>query len=156
MIPVRLRKATEADSDFLFNLRNDPVVRQNSFHKEVVARPDHEMWLRHVLADENRTLFIAENAETGEAVGQLRLDDEGDRGYEISYSVAPAYRGQHVGTVMIGVLMQMLTSPEGSIRVFAQVLPDNFASAQIFLHNGFTLVRQTDEVMEYERYVHES
>lgn len=156
MIPVRLRRAVQEDSEFLFNLRNDEEVRCNSFHKELVAREDHEIWLRHVLASAERTLFIAENMDTGEAVGQIRLDDEGDKGYEISYSVAPAFRGQRVGTIMVGVLMQMLTSAEGSTRVFAQVLPGNHASQQIFIHNGFTRVRETDEYLEYERYVNEA
>lgn len=156
MIPIRLRKAAETDSDFLLALRNDEAVRENSFHKEAVTQEMHENWLRHVLASDTQTLWIAENAEDGAPVGQLRLDDEGDAGYEISYSVAPGYRGRHVGTIMIGVLMQMLASPAGDTRVFARVLPGNFASQSIFLHNGFTLVRQTDEYLEYERFVHES
>lgn len=156
MIPITLRRATAADSEFLYTLRNDEEVRRNSFQTEPVARDTHESWLRHVLADENRQLFIAENMETGEPVGQLRLDDEGERGYEISYSVAPAFRGQRAGTIMIGVLMQMLTSAAGSTRVFAQVKPENVASQAIFLHNGFIRVRQTDEYLEYERYVHEA
>lgn len=156
MIPVRLRKATMADSAFLLSLRNDAAVRENSFHKEIISTEDHELWLRHVLADPERTLWIAENAEDGAPVGQIRLDEEGDAGYEISYSVAPAYRGMGVGTILIGVLMQTLVSAEGDTRVFARVLPENFASQRIFLHNGFNLVRQTDEYLEYERFVHES
>lgn len=156
MIPITLRRATQEDADFLLALRNDDAVRQNSFHKEPVSAEDHVAWLRHVLADDRRTLWIAVNAENGDPVGQLRLDDEGDPGYEISYSVAPGYRGQHVGTAMIGVLMQSLASPGGDVRVFARVLPENFASQSIFLHNGFVLVRQTDEYLEYERFVHES
>lgn len=156
MIPMRLRKATEQDSDFLLALRNDDAVRQNSFHKEVISREDHELWLRHVLANPGRTLWIAENAEDGTPVGQVRLDDEGDAGYEISYSVAPAFRGQHVGSILIGILMQTLTSSDGDVRVFARVLPDNFASQRIFVHNGFTCIRQTDDYLEYERFVHAS
>lgn len=156
MIPIVLRKATEQDSAFLLALRNDPAVRQNSFHKELVTPEDHAVWLRHVLADPARTLWIAEHADTGAAIGQLRLDDEGDPGYEISYSVAPDWRGQHVGTVMIGVLMQQLRAEREDVRVFARVLPDNFASQRVFVHNGFVLVRQTDEALEYERTVHAS
>lgn len=156
MIPVRLRRAEEADSAFLLALRNDEEVRRNSFQTDPVTRQTHEAWLRHVLADERRQLYIAENMESGAPVGQLRLDDEGDPGYEISYSVAPAFRGQRVGTVMIGVLMQMLTSPAGDIRVFARVKPENAASQRIFQHNGFTKVRHTDEYLEFERYVHEA
>lgn len=156
MMPVRLRRANASDSEFLFRLRNDEEVRRNSFHTGPVTRDTHEAWLQHVLADENRELFIAENMETGEAVGQLRLDYEGDPGYEISYSVAPAYRGQHVGTIMIGVLMGMLASAGGDVRVYARVKPDNRASQAIFLHNGFTRVRHTDEYLEFERFVHEA
>lgn len=156
MIPVRLRRAGEADSDFLFNLRNEEEVRRNSFHTDQIDRSTHEAWLRHVLADENRELFIAENMESGEAVGQVRLDYEGDAGYEISYSVAPAWRGQHVGTIIIGVLMQMLTSAAGDTRVFARVKPENAASLAIFRSNGFRKVRETDDYVEFERYVHEA
>lgn len=156
MIPVRLRRAGEADSEFLFVLRNEEAVRQNSFHTEPVERSTHEAWLRHVLADENRELFIAEHMESGEPVGQVRLDYEGDPGYEISYSVAPMWRGQHVGTIIIGVLMQMLASAAGDTRVFARVKPENAASLAIFLHNGFRKVRETDDYVEFERYVHEA
>lgn len=156
MIPVRLRRAGEADSEFLFVLRNEETVRQNSFHTEPVERSTHEAWLRHVLADENRELFIAEHMESGEPVGQVRLDYEGDPGYEISYSVAPTWRGQHVGTIIIGVLMQMLSSAAGDTRVFARVKPENAASLAIFRHNGFRKVRETDDYVEFERYVHEA
>lgn len=156
MIPVRLRKAVPSDVDFLYELRNDEEVRRNSFHMDPVPRDMHEAWLRHVLADQNRQLYIAESLETGVSVGQIRLDDEGDSGYEISYSVAAAYRGQHVGTIMIGVLMQQLLSPAGDVRVFARVKPQNLASGRVFQHNGFSRVRETDDYIEYERFVHES
>lgn len=144
-----------ADCAFLLELRNDEEVRRSSFHTDPVTREEHEAWLRHVLADPERQLFIAENMEDDEPVGQIRLDMEGERGYEISYSVVPRCRGQKIGTIMIGTLMRHLTSPAGDVRVFARVKPGNIASQRVFCHNGFCKVRETDEYLEYEKYVHE-
>lgn len=155
MIPVRLRKAAEKDSAFLFALRNDILVRQNSFHKEPVTLEEHEAWLRHVLAADDQELWIAESATDDKPAGQIRLDNEGEYGYEISYSVSPAYRGHKVGTIMVGLLMQSLAASAGDVRVFARVLPDNVASQKVFLHNGFIKVRHTDAYLEFEKFVHE-
>lgn len=88
-----IRNATMADSQHLFDWRNDPLTRSMSKSREPVPWDQHINWLTMRLVRQQPGLFIAELTEP---VGTLRID-----GDEISYTVAPAYRGQGLGYRML-------------------------------------------------------
>ena len=129
--PLALRPATWADSARLLAWRNDPATRQASRNTAAVAVEEHERWLRGLLADASRTLWIAE--ERGTPVGSVRVDPcAGSRGggepgeRELSWTVAPEARGRGVAKRMVTLAADRLT---GVLR--AAVRCDNPASARV-------------------------
>ena len=43
---VQIRKAIIKDSEFLFNLRNEKIVRKNSFNKKIINYRKHLDWYK--------------------------------------------------------------------------------------------------------------
>jgi len=71
--PLQPRPATAADGALLLRWANDPQVRANSFSPEPIAPDEHQRWFRAGLADVNRLLLIASDAQ-GCPLGQIRFD----------------------------------------------------------------------------------
>jgi RimJ/RimL family protein N-acetyltransferase len=125
---VRLRPAVLADSDSLLRWRNDSDTRRWSRHEAQTSERDHAEWLGKALANVSRRLWIAE--VRNQAVGTVRVDTTAG-GYELSWTVAPEYRGQGIGTEMVRLACQMLTG-----RVYAYVKVGNEASSRIAVAAG--------------------
>ena len=98
---LTLRKATKEDTRVLYEWRNDPLTKENSIDSKPVGWDVHVEWVKRTLQGDvaGRTLYIAET--DGCPVGTVRTD-EGEDGYtEISYTVAPAWRGRGLGKDMV-------------------------------------------------------
>jgi ribosomal-protein-alanine N-acetyltransferase len=73
---------------------------------------------------------------------------------EISYSVATGWRGQGLGTELVGGLVQQAAATGMVYRLVAHARADNPASQQVLLHNGFVLVGPgPDGYLRFERAV---
>lgn len=131
------------DCDLLLAWRNDPVTRQASRREDAVGREDHVRWLRAVLADPQRQLYIAE--EEGRPVGTVRADLS-DGVYEISWTVAPSARGAGVGKRMVALLVEQFTGP-----LRAEVKVGNPASVRIAEATGFRLQSKAEGILHYFR-----
>lgn len=100
-VAFRIRPATLGDARLLFEWRNDPQTRENSRSSEELQWETHVSWLTNVLSDtaSTRHLYIVENEE-GTPIGTVRYDESEDGYAEISYTVAPEWRGQGIGAAM--------------------------------------------------------
>lgn len=67
----RLRKANENDCDLLYRFRNDPLVREMSFHTEEIHYTVHQEFFEKLLADRDRRQYVLE--VEGEPAGQIRV-----------------------------------------------------------------------------------
>lgn len=147
---LSLRPAAMEDAAFLLALRNDPLVRQWSFHHEKISQEDHRRWFAGVLADENRRLSILMAGDR--PAGQVRIDLDGAGTAEISYSLAAPFRGQGLGNRMIALLIEEVTKKNPEITALtAEVLPDNTASCRVFERNGFACIDRTQKCLTYRR-----
>ena len=99
---LQIRPATLADSNLLYNWRNDLATRKASRNQEEITPEHHQQWLRETLAENNRRLFIAESDQT--PVGTIRLDFADE--VEISWTVAPTARGNGWGKKMVALLAE--------------------------------------------------
>jgi len=144
MPSVTLRRASDADAQILFDWRNDPDTRRNSRHSEAVGWDDHRRWLSAALARSDRTLLIAELA--GEPVGTVRLD-RGAEGCELSWTVAPRWRGRGVGRTMV----QKAAEESGAAVLLAAVREGNLSSARIAEGCGFIRSGEQDGFILYRR-----
>lgn len=96
---LTLRHATMDDAKTLFEWKNDADTRVYSINHNAVTLDEHVMWLSQSLKNKDRILCIAELS--GSPVGVVRADrSEGDS-FEISYTVAPLYRGKGFGGKMV-------------------------------------------------------
>jgi RimJ/RimL family protein N-acetyltransferase len=133
-----VRDATEADAAMLLAWRNDPAVRQASRSTGLIALEDHLRWLRGVLAAPGRLLLVL--AEAGTPVGTVRFDDEGDRQWEVSITLAPESRGRGLSREVLAAGERTLAERTDAAAVLAAVHQDNAASAALFAGSGYVEV----------------
>jgi ribosomal protein S18 acetylase RimI-like enzyme len=128
----KMRKAQPADMQAVYNLSNDFVVRKNSIHQEMIPFEIHEKWFNVRLADSD-TLFYVVEVDDGRLAGQVRFQKEAGV-WVISISVAPDFRGQHLGDAFLSEPMRL--SKVSPVR--AVVRCDNIPSLMLFERNGFS------------------
>lgn len=137
---MELRPATLDDADALLVWRNDEETRRQSFTTDEVAYDDHVAWLRRVIADPDRLLFVG--VVDGVVVGQVRLDVDGDAA-EISVTVAPDARGNGYARGLIAAAVDV--SPVDI--VVARIKNGNAASRAAFTAAGFAHRDTTDGIV---------
>lgn len=107
--------------------RNDPVTRAMSQTHDSIDLATHAAWLRRRLSQADPGLYVVERG--GIAVGTIRIDSE-----EISYTVAPAFRGQGLGTAMLTLAHEKFGAKQARIR------RDNLASQRAAEKAGHIVV----------------
>ncbi|MDA1349269.1 MAG: GNAT family N-acetyltransferase [Chloroflexi bacterium] len=135
MTPLRLRAATVADIQLLWEWVNDPVTRQMSFASKTIPWAEHCSWLHARLADPTSLLFVASTAAEI-PVGQARYDLQGD-GFLIDVSVDPAHRRQGIGSRIIAQASQEVFARTSICAIYAYIKPFNKASLRAFRRAGF-------------------
>ena len=140
---ILLRPALVDDVELLYRWRIDPGTRLASLNTESISLQAHQAWFRSVLADPARRLYIAECQ--GIPVGTVRTDG-GDDACELSWTVAPEFRGRGIGTRMV---MMVAASTPGILT--ARVKADNVASVRIAEAAGMRLDREADGVLHFLR-----
>ena len=139
-----LRPAAMEDRQLLFDWRNDPLVRQNSFTTDPIPWEDHVKWFARMMADPQTRQYIliaAEAEDTGVPVGQIRLNacEENPSAYEISYSVAAEARGRGYGRRLLETIKGKAPQDLPRIRtLIGRVKKDNPASAAAFRAAGYS------------------
>lgn len=140
---VTLRRASSADAKLLYTWRNDPATRGNSLCHAPVLWETHLQWLETCLADSTRALYVAESS--GEAVGTVRSDFDG-KVYELSWTVAPDWRGRGLGLGMVRALIATLPLKS---HYQAVVLHGNEASHRIALTLAMKVAERSDAGVVY-------
>jgi len=126
MNDITFREATLADSPLILAWRNDPVSRQFSFDKDVIALETHEDWFNR---NHRKITMIEADHKT---VGQLRMDDNQDL-VEVSITIDPSMRSRGIGSSAI-------KSISHEKKLVAHILPINIPSIIAFLKGGFRFV----------------
>ncbi|MER7115024.1 GNAT family N-acetyltransferase [Saccharomonospora azurea] len=147
--PLRLRPAEEGDAELLLRWRNDPVARRWSRNTGELALADHLVWLRGVLASDDRVLLIAdeieENADTGPTpVGMVRFDLLDAAEWEVSIAIAPEHRGRRLARPLLAEGERELRRRRSPGTVLATVHRDNTASVALFRAAGYVPEADTD------------
>lgn len=135
---TELRAARAEDAAILLEWANDPAARAASFAREPITWSTHVAWLASVLGDENRRLWIAE--EAGVPVGQVRVDRTPDGVGVVSIGLAPQARGRGVGTEVLRLGLAAAARELTVRRARAVVLTANLPSRRLFEGAGFVAV----------------
>jgi GNAT superfamily N-acetyltransferase len=93
------RPANLQDSRQLWQWRNDPATRAGSRSSAEVSWDDHRRWFAASLARTDRVLLIVQD-EAG-PVGTVRWDLRSEGEWEVSITVSPRRRGQHLARPLL-------------------------------------------------------
>ncbi len=141
-----IRKVTFDDWEVLLAWRNELETRKNSHNREFVREESHKAWLRSALANENRQLYVG--CIDGSLVGTVRADfSEVTNDYELSWTVAPDFRGKGIGKMMVKILVEKLNS-----RVRAEIKSGNTGSVKIAESVGMKFKKEENNVLHYANY----
>ena len=131
-----LREVIPEDSDWLFELANDPEVRANSIHPEPIDRIKHQTWITDTLADPN-TLYLIALDKSGNPVGQVRFCPD-ENNFIISISIHHRYRGKGLAGPMVNYACNKLKyERKVTGEIIAYIDPQNLASIRVFKNNDF-------------------
>lgn len=150
---IRKAKNNETDCLLVFNLSNDPLVRENSFNTDPILYENHIKWYEKAVNDENILFFLIFEKE--DFVGQIRFSRESIYSQKcvISLSITSKYRGRHIASSFLELgIYEMKKNWKDIIMIMAEVKLENEASNKMFIREGFNLI---SSVNTYSRFVGE-
>jgi UDP-2,4-diacetamido-2,4,6-trideoxy-beta-L-altropyranose hydrolase len=143
---LTLREARLSDVDLIFELSNDPVVRENSFNQNVIAYENHVKWYQHKINSATTLFLVAEIGNT--FAGQVRYEYENNQAI-IGISIGEMFRGIGIGEKMVTDSINLLACKFPDIQeVKALVKKENPASGKMFIKSGYQLLNDTNH-LEY-------
>ncbi len=139
---LSLHRAKLEDAEFLFILRNDKTVRENSFQTKVIAYEQHLNWYKNKMQDEKTQIYILQINKQN--IGQVRVDEE-NSDLEVSYAIRQEYRGKGYAKWMLGTLEKELRKVKNNIGkcLVGDVKKDNISSQKVFLSLGYIESKMT-------------
>lgn len=145
---VLLRKASQKDVFFIYELQKIPEIRKFSNNPQVPLWEDHCKWMKAKLSEKSTWFYIIVVANKD--IGSIRLDKKnhpktGDC-YEISLFTHPDAQG--MGNAKIAVRQLKLLHQDK--KLLATVLPGNLSSHSLFESMGFKKIAETLYLFEGE------
>jgi len=135
---LRLRRATGADCQLLWEWCNDAEVRARSFDSDPITFAEHRRWLARKLADPRCIFFIALN-RSNVPIGQVRYDLD-DESAVVSVSVDSRIRGHGLGAEIIRRSAEKIFSQTEVHTLNAFIKQGNEASVRAFEKSGYRAV----------------
>lgn len=141
---IKVRKIKREDSKRIWEIRNHPLMRQNSNNQEETPFEKHDQWFENKYFKTNRNhCFVLENEGEKKVVGYCRFDfDDEEGGYVVSIAVDAGEQGRGFGSFFLGQALAMMAA--GS-EFIAQTFKNNIPSRRIFEKNDFKLSGEDDD-----------
>jgi len=139
---LTIRKATESDLLFVFNLSNESLVRENSYKSDPIKIENHKKWFINQINEENSLFYIFEYDSV--PVGQVRfsLNDE----YSIiGISISERFRGRGFGPKSLTLAVAEYFR-NNNLPILAYIKKSNIASVKSFERAGF--IYHEDKIIE--------
>lgn len=134
---LEFKRASLKDAGVLFDLANDPVVRQNARSSHPITLIEHLSWLTAKISDPTTYLYlvyITSNTLVGAVCYNSTHSDKTCS--EISLWIYPQFRGIGLGKQVLQNAI-ILTKELGIGKIKAEILDTNIASKKLFLAAGF-------------------
>jgi len=132
---VTIKHAQPSDMAALFEWRNHPDVRRNSFNSSPLAPHEHEEWFKRKLKDPNCYIYMACIGD--DKVGSIRFEDIGEA-IKTSVLLNPAYCGRGLGSKVITVGTEMFIHDRQTVKpIVAEIKSSNKPSIKAFEKAGF-------------------
>ena len=144
-----LRKAVESDSEKVFELSNDPTVREQSINKKMINWDEHQTWFNKKINEEDYIFLLAFDKKDN-FIGQVRFHTEHNSA-TVSISVLKEFRGKGLSKKILREACSKTFSDRSHIQeIVAYILPHNEASMKAFISIGFSFA--CEENIEEENF----
>jgi RimJ/RimL family protein N-acetyltransferase len=137
-LDVKVRYVEEKDVDFIFNLSNEKLVRENSYNSNYIKYKDHVMWFNKQLRSAPKLFFIVEYA--GKPAGQVRFANDEDHSI-VGVSISEQYRGKSIAFYGLSQAIREYFK-KNKKPVLAYIKKTNGASVKLFKQVGFRLYKE--------------
>lgn len=139
---LHVRPVTFTDAEMIWAWRNHPATRSVSRQKAEIPLDAHCRWLTKLMSSDHVMFQIGMVGQR--PVGVVRFDPMPQvMGKEVSIYLDPALHGLGLGKRLLLAAEADLLSKKGPTVLHAEVLPDNRASAQLFLSAGYSATSPT-------------
>lgn len=150
---MEIREALPRDEALLLQWANDPDTRRNAFSSKQITPEEHHRWFHRRINRPSDCILCIAQTESGVPVGQVRFERH-DNSWEISFALAPVFRGAGLGRPMLTRAIGYLRRQKSCCTLFSQVKSQNMASRKIFETLGFIGRAKPDRYI-YERNLRE-
>jgi len=135
---ISLRPATVSDCKLLWEWRNDPETRRNSFNTGYIPFNEHEKWFTSALKDQNKRLMMIEEEEI---IGVVRFDlSPTEKSAEVNINLNPLKRGKGIGSKALVTSCEYAFDNLGLETLIANIKDSNVASIKAFSKIGFSVL----------------
>lgn len=138
---IKLRKATMADSELLWNWRNQKSVRESAFSSEKIEYSSHEEWYKNKLKNPNTYFFIATDS-SNKPVGQIRFDKINKDVFEVDVSVDKNNTNKGYGSLIIKEGCHILSDNVKIKKIISRIKKNNVKSIKAFSNAGFKIIKK--------------
>ncbi len=145
---IEFRFVEKSDVERVWEIRNHPKARANSFNNDPIPFFSHQQWFEDQYFT-NRNNYCLVLVIEGLVVGYCRFDLKEPRLYRNSIALDPQFHGQGLGKKLLEEGLRRL--PLNS-TVFAEVEKDNIASLKLFQKMEFRTINE-DAKFKYLEYV---
>lgn len=145
----KISQAQESDMMEIFELANDPLVRQNSFNQNKIEIEGHKKWFSAALKNENCFFYIIRS--DGDLIGSVRFDLEKENQFIIGIQIAEKYRGKGLASKIISDAGTKLLEAKTGVKIIAHIKKNNAGSLKAFLKSGYKIIEESQfYILEYE------
>lgn len=133
-----ISKAKADDLIDIFDLANDPAVRESSFNQEKILLENHREWFLGSINNPKCFFYILREKKNSEFIGSLRFNEIENNSFLIGIQIAEKYRGSGIGQrAIINCIKVLATENPKLSSIVAHVKKTNIASQKVFLKIGF-------------------
>lgn len=137
------RPVSPEDSRQIWEIRNQPAVRQKSNNSDKIPWDSHKLWFKkkYFNGEENYCLVLANNQNS--TIGYCRLDhDKENDNYIISIALNLAYLGQGLGHKLLSETLKKFNRKKD---ILAEIKKENIPSIKLFEKNNFRIYKEDKE-----------
>ncbi|MBU4348443.1 GNAT family N-acetyltransferase [Patescibacteria group bacterium] len=136
----KVRNITEKDIKRIWEIRNNPSVRENSNNPEEIPLDKHTEWMKnkYFINTDNYCFVLDFNDRV---IGYCRFDLQNGK-YIISIAIDQDFYGMSLGDKLLKISIKKMGLGE---EILAEIQLGNIASLKIFQKNNFKIYRQDDK-----------
>jgi UDP-2,4-diacetamido-2,4,6-trideoxy-beta-L-altropyranose hydrolase len=151
---MEISLAKESDMMDIFELANDPLVRQNSFNQSEIEIEGHKKWFLNGLENQNCYFYIIR--ENLDLIGSVRFDLAEKNHFIIGIQISKNYRGKGLASKIIIDTSLKLLEARKDAEIIAHIKENNEGSLRAFLKAGYKIISNSQKnnfkfyILKYE------